>query len=131
MQPTAPSLLDMNSRSATCEAQETYKSHTTLNYTHFPGRGLCVAMLDIVCAVTGKTRLDAQKWAFNMMKGSEAAEFAELVGEKVSGVPSFSGPTWVLSYEGCIELISFLQRKSTKGYTKFINRQFTRLRAGD
>eukprot|EP00961_Rhodomonas_salina_P161892 2180510-Rhodomonas_salina.1 len=118
MQPTAPSLLDMN-------------SSTTLNYIDAQGRGLCVAMLDIVCAVTGKTRHDGQKWVRDMLDGKEAEEFAGLIGEKVPGVPTYTGPTWVLSYEGCIKLISFLPRKSTKGYTKFINRQFTRLRAGD
>eukprot|EP00961_Rhodomonas_salina_P222195 3004840-Rhodomonas_salina.2 len=77
------SLLDMN-------------ASTTLNYIDVPGRGLCVPMLDVVCAATGKSRNDGQKWVWDMLKGKEAEEFAAFIGAKIPGVPTYTGPTWVL-----------------------------------
>eukprot|EP00961_Rhodomonas_salina_P097329 1309057-Rhodomonas_salina.1 len=66
-----------------------------------------------------------------MLKGKEAAEFTELVGEKVPLVPSFSGPTWVLTYEECFELLAWLPRKRVRGFHNFIDAQFARLCNGD
>eukprot|EP00961_Rhodomonas_salina_P296142 3936092-Rhodomonas_salina.1 len=106
-------------------------SSTGLNYINLPGRGLCVAVCDIYCAITDKSRKRGQDWVRDVLKGNESDEFATLIGAKVSGVPTYTGPTWVLTYEECIMFLTFLPRTNSKKYIEFIARQFVRIRAGD
>eukprot|EP00961_Rhodomonas_salina_P284230 3841857-Rhodomonas_salina.1 len=106
-------------------------SNGTLNHINISERGLCVAMLDVYCAVTSKTRHEGQAWTRDMLKGKDAGIFTNLIKEKVTRVPTYDGPTWVLTYEESLALLSFLPRKYTRGHFQVINREFTRLRAGD
>eukprot|EP00961_Rhodomonas_salina_P139734 1880474-Rhodomonas_salina.1 len=53
--------------------------------------------------------------------------FVTLIGEKVSGVPTYTGATWVLTYDECIVFLTFLPRKYSKLYIAFICRQFARI----
>eukprot|EP00961_Rhodomonas_salina_P083640 1123686-Rhodomonas_salina.1 len=37
-------------------------SRTDLNYINLPERGLCVAAVDVCCALTDKSRHSGQRW---------------------------------------------------------------------
>eukprot|EP00961_Rhodomonas_salina_P265192 3584636-Rhodomonas_salina.1 len=106
-------------------------SNGTLNHINISERRLCVAMLDVYCADTSRTRYEGQNWTRDMLKGKDAGNFTNLIKGKVTGVPTYDGPTWVLTYEESLVLLSFLPRKYARGYFQVINREFTRLRAGD
>eukprot|EP00961_Rhodomonas_salina_P298474 3938110-Rhodomonas_salina.1 len=101
-------------------------SHVTV-----PGRGLCVAMVDVYCALTSRSRHKGQGWAYDMQKGLDGDAFKALIGEKVSAVPTYTGATWVLTYDECFELLGWLPRKRVRGFHRFIDQQFARICDGD
>lgn len=77
-----------------------------------------------------KSRRDAQATIANLIRGKESEEVQKILCRKVT-VPGFQQPTFVLDYDECLDLLSFLPRKGVKQVRQFIDKQFKRVRAGD
>lgn len=94
------------------------------------GVGICIAAIDFVSLVCAKNRRDAHNTITGILKSKDSSCACEILCRKAE-VPGFSAPTYVITYDECFELLSFLPRKRVRGIRQYIDRQFARLRAGD
>eukprot|EP00961_Rhodomonas_salina_P297070 3936913-Rhodomonas_salina.1 len=66
--------------------------------------GLCIPAVDFVSLACDKNCRDAQACIRDALKSKDASEVAQILCRKAD-VPGFSTPTYVITYEECIELL--------------------------
>eukprot|EP00961_Rhodomonas_salina_P083684 1124307-Rhodomonas_salina.1 len=74
-----------------------------------PGVGECIAAVDFVSMMCGKTRGNSQACIANMLRNKDASDVAEILCRKAE-VPGFTTPTYVVTYEECFDLLQYLPR---------------------
>ena len=97
---------------------------------HVEGVGLCVAAVDFVSVVCRKSRQQAQTTIVNILTGACAEDAKEILCRKTV-VPGFQQPTWVVTYDDCVDLIGLLPRKRVRGVSKMISKFFTQNQTGE
>lgn len=94
------------------------------------GVGTCIAAVDFVSGVCNKSRRDAQNTVTGILNSKNNEDAKKILCRKAT-VPGFQQPTYVVTYDECLDLIYFLPRQRVQHMLDFINKQFKRVRAGD
>lgn len=94
------------------------------------GVGTCIAAIDFVSGVCDKSRRDAQVTVVHLLNSKNSNEAKKILCRKAV-VPGFQQPTYVITYDECLDLVYLLPKQRVKHVIDFINKQFKRVRAGD